>query len=62
MEIGMFPHFDEDGFIRWGRFDFLLHDHGWLLAKDQITVCEIAWPTHWTVKRLRGWFSAWRAS
>jgi hypothetical protein len=40
----MLPTKDEDGIWWWGRWSFLLHDTGWLIARDQVIKLEARWP------------------
>jgi hypothetical protein len=42
---GFLPWRDDDTMWHWGRWSFLLHDTGWLLARDQLIKLERAWPT-----------------
>ena len=40
------PWKDELGFWHWGRWDFLLHDNGWFVARDMVVKFNGRWPKH----------------
>lgn len=43
----------EDGIWHIGRWDFLIHDAGWILARDMVIRLEASWPTWRTFHRKR---------
>lgn len=44
---------NDDPFWRLGAWTFLLHDHGWWIARHQVVRFEMSWPTWRTFHRAR---------